>query len=56
MGISAFGGNAPGNFALDSMQGLAENVKGVIILLSEHYIAEERPAFLIKELIKFFNE
>jgi pimeloyl-ACP methyl ester carboxylesterase len=51
----AFGGDAPGNFALDSTQGLAENVKGVIVPLSGHYIAEERPDFLIKELVKFFN-
>ncbi|MGH9974427.1 MAG: alpha/beta fold hydrolase [Nitrososphaeraceae archaeon] len=51
----SFGGDAPGNFALDSMQGLAENVKGVIVPLSGHYIAEERPDFLIKELVKFFN-
>ncbi|MGH9987578.1 MAG: alpha/beta fold hydrolase [Nitrososphaeraceae archaeon] len=51
-----FGGDAPGNFALDSTQGLAENVKGVIVPLSGHYIAEEQPDFLIKELVKFFNE
>jgi pimeloyl-ACP methyl ester carboxylesterase len=52
----ALGGDAPGNFALDSTQGLAENVKGVIVPLSGHYIVEERPDFLIKELVKFFNE
>jgi pimeloyl-ACP methyl ester carboxylesterase len=52
----ALGGDAPGNFALDSTQGLANNVRGVIVPLSGHYIAEERPGFLIKELIRFFNE
>jgi pimeloyl-ACP methyl ester carboxylesterase len=52
----ALGGDAPGNFALDSTQGLAENVKGVVVPLSGHYIPEERPDFLIKELTKFFNE
>lgn len=51
-----FGGDAPGNFALNSTQGLAENVKGVIVPLSGHYIAEERPDYLIEELVKFFNE
>jgi pimeloyl-ACP methyl ester carboxylesterase len=52
----ALGGDAPGNFALDSTQGLAENTRGVIVPLSGHYIAEEQPDFLIKELVKFFNE
>jgi pimeloyl-ACP methyl ester carboxylesterase len=52
----ALGGDAPGNFALDSTQSLTENVKGVIVPLSGHYIAEEQPDFLIKELVKFFNE
>jgi pimeloyl-ACP methyl ester carboxylesterase len=52
----ALGGDALGNFALDSTQRLAENVKDVIVPLSGHYIPEERPDFLIKELVKFFNE
>jgi pimeloyl-ACP methyl ester carboxylesterase len=52
----ALGGDAPGNFVLDSTKGLAENVTGVIVPLSGHYIAEERPDFLIKEITKFFNE
>ena len=52
----ALGGDPPGNFALDSTLNLAENVKGVIVPLSGHYIAEERPDFLIRELTKFFNE
>jgi pimeloyl-ACP methyl ester carboxylesterase len=51
----ALGGDAPGNFALDSTQGLAENVKGVIVPLSGHYIPEERPDFVTKELFKFFG-
>lgn len=51
----ALGGDAPGNFALDSIQGLAENVKGVIVPLSGHYIPEERPDFVTKELFKFFG-
>jgi pimeloyl-ACP methyl ester carboxylesterase len=46
----AFGGDAPSNFALDPTQGLAENVKGVIIPLSGHYIAEEQPDVVVKLL------
>jgi pimeloyl-ACP methyl ester carboxylesterase len=52
----ALGGDAPGNFALDSTQGLAENVKGVIVPLSGHYIAEEQPDFVIEQLAAFFSE
>jgi pimeloyl-ACP methyl ester carboxylesterase len=52
----ALGGDAPGNFALDSTQGLAENVKGVIVPLSGHYIPEERPDFLVEKLAEFFGE
>jgi pimeloyl-ACP methyl ester carboxylesterase len=51
----ALGGDAPGNFALNSTQGLAENVKGVIVPLSGHYIAEEQPEFLADQLLKFFG-
>jgi pimeloyl-ACP methyl ester carboxylesterase len=50
----ALGGDAPGNFALDSTKGLAENIKGVIVPLSGHYIPEEQPDFLINQLFKFF--
>jgi pimeloyl-ACP methyl ester carboxylesterase len=52
----ALGGDAPGNFALDSTQGLTENVKGVIVPLSGHYIPEERPDFLVEKLAEFFGE
>ena len=52
----ALGGDAPGNFALDSTKNLAENVKDVIVPLSGHYIAEEKPDFLIKELAEFFGK
>jgi pimeloyl-ACP methyl ester carboxylesterase len=51
----ALGGDAPGNFMLDSIQGLAENIKGVIVPLSGHYIPEEQPDFVTKELFKFFG-
>jgi pimeloyl-ACP methyl ester carboxylesterase len=51
----AMGGQFPGNPALDSTQGLAENVRGVIVPLSGHFIAEEQPDFVTKELFKFFG-
>jgi hypothetical protein len=34
---------------------LAENIKGVIVPLSGHYIPEERPDFVTEELFKFFG-
>jgi pimeloyl-ACP methyl ester carboxylesterase len=52
----ALGGDAPGNFALDSTQGLAENIKGVIVPLSGHYMPEEQPQFVVEQLTKFFSE
>ena len=45
-----------GNSSLISMKSLATDVRGVIVPLSGHWIPEERPDFLIKELVKFFNE
>jgi pimeloyl-ACP methyl ester carboxylesterase len=51
----ALGGDAPGNFALDSTQGLAESVKGIIVPLSGHYIPEEQPEFVIDQLSSFFG-
>ena len=42
--------------ALESMKLLATNVSGGIVPFSGHWIAEERPDFLIKELAKFFSE
>ena len=52
----ALGGDAPGNFALDSTQGLAENVTGVTVPNSGHWISEEQPKFLVEQLTKFFND
>jgi pimeloyl-ACP methyl ester carboxylesterase len=51
----ALGGDYPGNFILESTKGLAENIKGVVVPLSGHYIPEERPDFVTKELFKFFG-
>jgi pimeloyl-ACP methyl ester carboxylesterase len=52
----ALGGDLPGNFALNSTQALATNVKGVTVPLSGHWIPEEQPDFVIKQLAAFFNE
>ncbi len=51
----ALGGDAPGNFALESTKGLAENIKGVIVPLSGHYIPEEQPDVVVKLLNNFFS-
>ena len=56
MPVLALGGEYTGNAALTSMKSLAKNVSGGIIPFSGHWIAEERPDFLIEQLTKFFNE
>jgi pimeloyl-ACP methyl ester carboxylesterase len=56
MPVLALGGEYTGNAALTSMKSLATDVRGGIIPFSGHWIAEERPDFLIKELVKFFRE
>ena len=52
----ALGGHLPGNFALESTQKLATNVNGVTVPLSGHWIPEEQPAFVIKQLANFFGQ
>jgi pimeloyl-ACP methyl ester carboxylesterase len=51
----ALGGDFPGNLALSSTQALAENVTGVTVPLSGHWIPEEQPEFVIKQLANFFG-
>ena len=41
---------------LSSTQALAENVTGMIVPLSGHWIPEEQPEFVIKQLANFFNQ
>jgi pimeloyl-ACP methyl ester carboxylesterase len=53
--IPAFGGNVPINYALYGMQRLAQNVIGVKVPLSGHWIPEERPAFVVNMLNDFFG-
>jgi pimeloyl-ACP methyl ester carboxylesterase len=44
-----------GSAALDSMKYLATDVRGGIVPLPGHWIAEERPDFLTEQLFKFFG-
>ena len=57
MPVLALGGeHSFGTAALESMKLLVTNVTCGIVPLSGHWIAEERPDFLIEELAKFFIE
>jgi pimeloyl-ACP methyl ester carboxylesterase len=57
MPVLALGGeHSFGTAALESMKLLATNVTGGIVPVSGHWIAEERPDFLIEELARFFSE
>jgi len=50
------GGYSHGTAALESMKSLATDVRGGLVPFSGHWIAEERPDFLIDELERFFSE
>jgi pimeloyl-ACP methyl ester carboxylesterase len=52
--IPAFGGN-PNTAAGDVMKMLAQNVTGIIVPNSGHYIAEEQPDVVVKLLNNFFS-
>lgn len=52
----ALGGDFPGNFALSSTQAFALNVTSVTVPLSEHWIPEEQPQFVMEQLVQFFGE
>ena len=57
MPVLALGGEFSfGSAALTSMKSLATDVRGGIVPFSGHWIPEERPDFLIKELTTFFRE
>ena len=56
MPVLALGGeNSFGTAPLDSMQSISTNVRGGIVPLSGHWIAEENPKFLIEQLFNFFG-
>jgi pimeloyl-ACP methyl ester carboxylesterase len=44
-----------GTAVLASMKSLATDVRGSIVPLSGHWIAEEQPEFLIEQLVNFFG-
>jgi pimeloyl-ACP methyl ester carboxylesterase len=57
MPVLALGGeHSFGPAVADSMKLLATDVRGVIVPLSGHWIPDEHPDLLIKELAKFFSE
>jgi pimeloyl-ACP methyl ester carboxylesterase len=52
--IPAFGGNSNPTAVL-GMQQSAENVQGIIVPNSGHFIPEEQPQFVINQLSNFFR-
>jgi pimeloyl-ACP methyl ester carboxylesterase len=59
MPVLALGGEKSfgrGTECLQSLQLVAENVRGGIVANCGHWLAEEQPAFLVGELMKFFGE
>jgi pimeloyl-ACP methyl ester carboxylesterase len=54
----ALGGDLPGSSTLNSIQALAlsTNVHGIIVPLSGHWIPEEQPQFVIKQLANVFGK
>jgi pimeloyl-ACP methyl ester carboxylesterase len=56
MPVLALGGECSfGTAALDSMRLLATDVRGGVVPDSGHWIAEERPDFVVDQLFKFFG-
>jgi pimeloyl-ACP methyl ester carboxylesterase len=57
MPVLALGGERGfGEMALRSMQMLAEDVRGGVIERCGHWIPEERPEYLLDQLVKFFAD
>jgi pimeloyl-ACP methyl ester carboxylesterase len=56
MPVLALGGeNSFGTAPLVSMQSIATNVRGGVVPLSGHWIPEEQPEFVVKQLANFFG-
>jgi len=51
-----FGGNSTTNYTLSEMKALAQNVRGIQVPNSGHFIPEERPNYVISQLSHFFSE
>jgi pimeloyl-ACP methyl ester carboxylesterase len=57
MPVLALGGECSfGTAAVDSIKSVATDVRGGLVPDSGHWIAEEQPDFLVKQLITFFSE
>lgn len=57
MPVLALGGESVlGVRAIQSMQAVAEDVRGEVVERCGHFIAEERPEYLIQQLLTFFSE
>ena len=54
--IPAFGGNIPMQSIVYGMRMLTQNVQGVTVPNSGHFIPEEQPKFVIEQLTNFFNQ
>jgi pimeloyl-ACP methyl ester carboxylesterase len=54
--IPALGGNITMPSIVYGMQQLAQNVKGITVPNSGHFIPEEQPGFVVKQLANFFRE
>ena len=52
--IATFGGNITMPTVIYGMKILAQNVQGITVPNSGHYIPEEQPDFVIKALDNFF--
>ena len=50
-----FGGAVQGTPVADALKAMAQNVTGIKVPLSGHWIPEEQPQFVIKQLAKFFG-
>jgi pimeloyl-ACP methyl ester carboxylesterase len=55
-GYYKFTGNVTMPLVIYSMEKLAQNVTGIIVPNSGHWIPEEQPKFLVEQLTKFFRE
>ena len=51
-----FGGPVHGTPVADAVKAMAQRVTGIKVPLSGHWIPEEQPQFVIKQLAKFFGE
>jgi pimeloyl-ACP methyl ester carboxylesterase len=50
-----FGGAVQGTPVADAFKAMAQNVTGIKVPLSGHFIPEEQPQFVIEQLAKFFG-